>query len=226
MFKIAITGPESTGKSTLSEKLAHHYNTNFVPEYSRSYLENFVGQYTENDVVEIAKGQYNLILEEEKKSSKILIADTEIVVCKIWVEYVFKHSNKVIDEILKQQNFDLYLLCDIDLPWVYDPLRENPNIEERKELFEIYKNTLEQMKVPFEIVSESLSNAVTPLHPTTASAYDIFLKIKDEYGMWVCPNGGSMKDTIFRVGHIGCLHKEDYDKLIETFIDLRERKLI
>ena len=164
MFKIAITGPESTGKSTLSEKLAHHYKTDFVPEYSRSYLENFVGQYTENDVVEIAKGQHNLIIEEEKKSSKILIADTEIVVCKIWVEYVFKHSNKVIDEILKQQDFDLYLLCDIDLPWVYDPLRENPDIDERKELFEIYRNTLEQMKVPFEIVSgdndERVNNAI------------------------------------------------------------------
>ena len=164
MFKIAITGPESTGKSTLAEKLAHHYNTDFVPEYSRSYLENFVGQYTENDVVEIAKGQHNLILEEEKKSSKILIADTEIVVCKIWVEYVFKHSNKIIDEILKQQDFDLYLLCDIDLPWVYDPLRENPDIDERKELFEIYRNTLEQMKVPFEIVSgdndERVNNAI------------------------------------------------------------------
>ena len=153
MFKIAITGPESTGKSTLAEKLAHHYKTDFVPEYSRSYLENFVGQYTENDVVEIAKGQHNLILEEEKKSSKILIADTEIIVCKIWVEYVFKHSNETIDNILKQQDFDLYLLCDIDLPWVYDPLRENPDIDERKELFEIYRNTLEQMKVPFEIVS-------------------------------------------------------------------------
>ena len=153
MFKVAITGPESTGKSTLAEKLAHHYKTDFVPEYSRTYLENFEGRYTENDVVEIAKGQHNLILEEEKKSSKILIADTEIVVCKIWVEYVFKHSNKVIDEILKQQDFDLYLLCDIDLPWTYDPLRENPNIDERKELFEIYRNTLEQMKVPFEIVS-------------------------------------------------------------------------
>ena len=164
MFKIAITGPESTGKSTLAEKLAHHYKTDFVPEYSRFYLENFVGQYTENDVVEIAKGQHNLILEEEKKSSKILIADTEIVVCKIWVEYVFKHSNKVIDEILKQQDFDLYLLCDIDLPWVYDPLRENPDIDERKELFEIYRNTLEQMKVPFEIVSgdndERVNNAI------------------------------------------------------------------
>ena len=164
MFKIAITGPESTGKSTLSEKLAHHYNTNFVPEYSRTYFENFEGQYTENDVVEIAKGQHNLIIEEEKKSSKILIADTEIVVCKIWVEYVFKHSNKVIDEILKQQDFDLYLLCDIDLPWVYDPLRENPDIDERKELFKIYRNTLEQMKVPFEIVSgdndERVNNAI------------------------------------------------------------------
>ena len=153
MFKVAITGPESTGKSTLAEKLAHHYKTDFVQEYSRTYLENFEGRYTEDDVVEIAKGQHNLILEEEKKSSKILIADTEIVVCKIWVEYVFKHSNKIIDEILKQQDFDLYLLCDIDLPWTYDPLRENPNIDERKELFEIYRNTLEQMKVPFEIVS-------------------------------------------------------------------------
>ena len=153
MFKIAITGPESTGKSTLAEKLAHHYKTDFVPEYSRSYLENFVGQYTENDVVEIAKGQHNLILEEEKKSSKILIADTEIIVCKIWVEYVFKHSNTTIDNLLRKQDFDLYLLCDIDLPWVYDPLRENPDIDERKELFEIYRNTLEQMKVPFEIVS-------------------------------------------------------------------------
>lgn len=163
MFKIAITGPESTGKSTLAEKLAHHYKTDFVPEYSRTYLENFEGKYTEDDVVEIAKGQHKLILEEEKKSSEILIADTEIIVCKIWIEYVFKHSNEIVEEILKQQDFDLYLLCDIDLPWVYDPLRENPNIEERKELFEIYRNTLKQMNVPFEIVSgdeERFNNAI------------------------------------------------------------------
>ena len=172
MFKIAITGPESTGKSTLAEKLAHHFNTDFIPEYSRTYLENLEGQYTENDVVEIAKRQHQLIIEEEKKSPKILIADTEIIVCKIWVEYVFKHSNETIDNILKQQDFDLYLLCDIDLPWVYDPLRENPDLEERKELFEIYRNTLEQMNVgtqhatsvPFEIVrgddEERVRNAI------------------------------------------------------------------
>ena len=155
MFKIAITGPESTGKSTLAEKLAKHFNTDYIPEYSRTYLENFEGQYTENDVVEIAKAQHNLIIEEEKKNPEILIADTEIIVCKIWIEYVFKHPNEMIEDLLRRQDFDLYLLCDIDLPWVYDPLRENPNIEERKELFEIYKNTLIKMNVPFGIVRGS-----------------------------------------------------------------------
>ena len=85
----------------------------------------------------------------------------------------------------------------------------------------------EQIKgLPFEIVSESLSNAVTPLHPTTASAYDIFLKIKDEYEMWICPNGGDLKDKVFRVGHIGYLQKQDYDKLIDAFKDLVLRHFI
>lgn len=80
--------------------------------------------------------------------------------------------------------------------------------------------------LPFEIVSESLSNAVTPLHPTTASAYDIFLKMKDEYGIWICPNGGDMKDTIFRVGHIGALTTEDYDKLVAAFEDMQKKGVI
>ena len=80
--------------------------------------------------------------------------------------------------------------------------------------------------LPFEIVSESLSNAVTPLHPTTASAYDIFLKMKDEHGIWICPNGGDMKDTIFRVGHIGALTTTDYDKLIAAFKDLQAKGII
>lgn len=80
--------------------------------------------------------------------------------------------------------------------------------------------------MPFEIVSESLSNAVTPLHPTTVSAYDLFIKIKDEYGMWICPNGGEMKDTVFRVGHIGALTTADYDKLIDAFKDLMAKGFI
>lgn len=94
------------------------------------------------------------------------------------------------------------------------------------ELAKYFREKIVEYNLPFEIVSESLSNAVTPLHPTTKSAYDIFLKIKDEYGMWICPNGGNMKDTIFRVGHIGYLQKADYDKLIAAFVDLREKNFI
>ena len=93
-------------------------------------------------------------------------------------------------------------------------------------LAEYFRCKIKKYNLPFEIISESLSNAVTPLHPTTQSAYEIFLKMKDEYGMWICPNGGSMKDTVFRVGHIGCLTEADYDKLIAAFIDLREKKFI
>jgi aspartate aminotransferase-like enzyme len=80
--------------------------------------------------------------------------------------------------------------------------------------------------LPFEIVSDSMSNAVTPLHPLTASAYDIFLTLKDEYGIWVCPNGGDMRDKVFRVGHIGALSIEDNDKLIAALKDMQNRNLI
>lgn len=99
-------------------------------------------------------------------------------------------------------------------------------IERTARLAEYFRNKLEEYNLPFEIISESLSNAVTPLHPKTQSAHQIFLKIKEEYGMWICPNGGDMKDSVFRVGHIGCLTEADYDQLIEAFVMLRELKFI
>ena len=80
--------------------------------------------------------------------------------------------------------------------------------------------------LPFEMVSESPANGVTSLHPTTASAYDIFLKLKDEYGIWVCPNGGDMKDTVFRVGHIGALTHEDNTTLVNALKDMQRRGLL
>lgn len=80
--------------------------------------------------------------------------------------------------------------------------------------------------LPFEIVSESMSNAVTSIHPTTASAYDIFTILKDEYSIWICPNGGEMKEKIFRVGHIGALKMEDNITLVNAFMDLQERGII
>ena len=80
--------------------------------------------------------------------------------------------------------------------------------------------------LPFEMVSESPANGVTSLHPTTASAYDIFLKLKDEYGIWVCPNGGDMKDTVFRVGPIGALTHEDNTTLVNALKDMQRRGLL
>lgn len=87
-----------------------------------------------------------------------------------------------------------------------------------------FRNKIKDL--PFEIVTEYLSNALTPLHPTTASAYDIFLTLKDEYGIWICPNGGDLKEKVFRVGHIGELTIEDNDKLINALYDMKNRGLI
>ena len=103
---------------------------------------------------------------------------------------------------------------------------DKTEIERTARLAAYFRNKLSEHHLPFEIISESLSNAVTPLHPTTQSAYEIFLKIKDEYGMWICPNGGDMKDTVLRVGHLGYLKEKDYDKLIDAFLNLREKKFI
>ena len=80
--------------------------------------------------------------------------------------------------------------------------------------------------MPFTIVSQSLSNAVTPLHPHNVSAYDIFLRLKDEYGIWICPNGGDMADKVFRVGHLGAITTDDNTTLVEALKDMQRRGLL
>ena len=87
-----------------------------------------------------------------------------------------------------------------------------------------FRNKIKDL--PFELVSESPANGVTSVHPTTANAYDIFMKLKDEYGIWICPNGGEMKETIFRVGHIGALTHEDNTTLVDAFKDLQKRGIL
>jgi aspartate aminotransferase-like enzyme len=94
-------------------------------------------------------------------------------------------------------------------------------------LAEYFRNKIKEYDLPFRIVSDSLPNAVTPLSPTNGvSAYDVFLTLKDEYNIWICPNGGDLKDRVFRVGHIGALETKDYDTLINALLDMRKRNLI
>ena len=165
IFKVVIIGPESTGKSTLCRQLAEHFQTEWVPEFAREYLEEHGMDYTYDDLLVIAKGQIELEehflngFEERSKiknqKSKIFI-DTDMYVMKVWSEFVFgKCHHWVIDQIVERK-YDLYLLCNIDLPWVPDKLREYPDLERREQLYRMYKDILVNQSVPWiEITGDS-----------------------------------------------------------------------
>lgn len=151
MLKIAITGPESTGKSTISEKLAQHYKTIWVPEYARSYVGDLNRAYTIEDVEAIAKGQLELERKLLPEANKLIFSDTDMVVIKIWCEHAFGYCpNWILDE-LRQQNYNLYLLMGVDLPWEPDPQREHPHL--RQFFYDWYKRELEALGVPFVEIS-------------------------------------------------------------------------
>ena len=97
-------------------------------------------------------------------------------------------------------------------------------IQETSHLARYFRNGLQGL--PFEFFAETPSNAVTALHPTSISAHELFLHLKGHYGIWVCPNGGNFKDTLFRVGHIGHLTTQDYDCLLQAFRDMQEKHLL
>lgn len=109
-------------------------------------------------------------------------------------------------------------------------IKDNGGVEyENKRIASIakdFRDKIQKENFPFEYVSESMSNAVTSIHPYTKFANDIFTILKDEYNIWVCPNGGELKDKVFRVGHIGNLTKKDNDVLIDAFKNMRERGLL
>lgn len=155
--KIVVIGPESTGKSTLCEQLAAHYKTDWVKEYAREYLLTNGTDYTFDDLLDIAKGQISL---EEKVSAELsamnhghAFIDTDMYVMKVWCEYVFgKCHNWILNQIVERK-YDLYLLCNVDLPWVKDELREYPDLESRQELYHHYKDIMVNQKTPWVDIS-------------------------------------------------------------------------
>jgi NadR type nicotinamide-nucleotide adenylyltransferase len=165
--KIVIIGPESTGKSTLCEQLAQHYETRWCPEYARAWLLQNGTNYTYEDLLTIAEGQLNL---EDEYCDKLeneslpllenggnipLFIDTDMYVMKVWCEFVFGKCHRfVLDNILKRK-YDLYLLCNVDLPWTKDELREYPDLDTRKTLFRMYKDLLVNQSTPWALVSGS-----------------------------------------------------------------------
>lgn len=148
MIRIAITGSESSGKTTLAEQLALQTNSTWIPEYAREFLEQLNRPYTQNDLDIIAKGQ----LEAWKNApvSTIQFFDTDMTVMKVWSDFKFGNCSPFILEALNLQTFDHYFLCQPDIEWEEDPLREHP--QQREELFELYLAELTKRNLPFTIV--------------------------------------------------------------------------
>jgi NadR type nicotinamide-nucleotide adenylyltransferase len=150
MLKIAITGPESTGKTTLSRQLAETFAGLWVPEYAREYLEHNGLHYQREDLQSILEGQILRMEFVLKSDSPIVFYDTEVLVLKIWETFKYGSTSGAIESAWNQQAMDLYLLCDIDLPWEDDPMREHPH--QRQILFDMYRSALETKNRPFTII--------------------------------------------------------------------------
>jgi NadR type nicotinamide-nucleotide adenylyltransferase len=151
LLKIAITGPESTGKSVLAEQLARHYKTTWVPEFARSFIDGLNRPYVAGDIVTIAKGQAASEKQHEEPATGLLFCDTELIVTKIWSEFKYGFCDPWILKNISESNYLLYLLCDIDLPWMEDPQREHPHL--REQLFRLYEKELTVRNLPFRIVT-------------------------------------------------------------------------
>lgn len=160
--KIVAIGPESTGKSTLCEQLAVLYKTSYCPEYAREYLLKNGPDYTYDDLLTIAKGQISLEDEITRRvvnngsNTQFLFIDTDMYVMKVWCEFVFGKCHPFILDQIAIRKYDYYLLCNTDLPWKNDPLREYPNPAPRQELFHMYKDLLVNQSTPWKIVEGTM----------------------------------------------------------------------
>lgn len=160
--KIAIVGPESTGKSTMSQQLAKHYNVPWVPEYARYYCAALTSDCTLQDEINMFHGQ--VALEE----SVLAITDTDFIICdttfvtvKIWSDEMLGETPQIVLDALKTHKYDFYLLLDIDLPWQEDPLRDFPHM--RDHFMEIWHNELKALHAQYKVIGgieNRLQNAI------------------------------------------------------------------
>ena len=149
--RVAVVGPESTGKSQLCRRLAAYYQTQCVPEFARFYLDRLDRPYEQDDLKLIAEGQLQWEDNKAKQSDDYLFCDTNLIVIKIWSDHKYGNTDTWIEKQLAKRDYDFYLLTNIDVPWTPDPQREHPAL--REYFFEIYKKYLKNHKYPYSIVS-------------------------------------------------------------------------
>ena len=168
MKKIVVIGPESTGKSTLSAQLAAHFNTVWVREFARGYLETLNRPYEANDLVTIAEGQLRSEEEALPAANRLLICDTDLHVIKVWSEAKFGDCDPRILSMIAGRRYDGYLLTYIDIPWEDDPQREHPRPEERAYFYNIYRDIVINSGAPWADIrggyDERLQKAVSAVN--------------------------------------------------------------
>ena len=151
--KLIITGPESTGKTTLAKDLAHELKVTWLPEYARKHLEILNRPYRFEDVIEMAQVQLKKENELFNRSSGSLILDTNLLVYKIWIQEKYNREVDWIEKEIAKSKNDFYLLCDMDISWTQDPLREHPKRIDRTRIFSLYHDFLKKNQFNFEIIS-------------------------------------------------------------------------
>ncbi|REH00138.1 DUF4301 family protein [Flavobacterium aquicola] len=155
IIKIAVFGPESTGKTTLATQLAEYYQTVWVPEFARGYLQEKLdsgrGICDIDDMLPIAYGQTKLENESALIANKYLFCDTNLLVTKVFSELYYNFCDSLLDKAARTHQYDLFFLTDIDVPWEDDGLRDSP--EGRESVFEVFKQSLIDNKKPFITIS-------------------------------------------------------------------------
>lgn len=161
--KIVLIGPESTGKTTLCEQLSEHYESVWVREYARVYLQTNGKEYKFDDIKKIAEGQLKNeeiviktaleLLNNNPKKTYPVFLDTDFYVLKVWSEWVFNQCDNWILNTISERSYDLYLLCEPDIPWVKDEYREAPDLDMRLKIFEHYKEIMTNQHTPWKIIN-------------------------------------------------------------------------
>lgn len=166
-IKVVLFGPESTGKTTLSRQLARYYNSVWVPEYAREYLQNKWNNERKTcepkDLLPIAEGQMKLENELAQKTDSVLICDTDLLETKVYSEaYYTGTCDPILEKYALENTYDLYFLTYIDTPWEADDLRDKPN--DREDMFEVFQNELIKQNRPYVLLKgdkkERLNRAV------------------------------------------------------------------
>lgn len=161
IIKIVMFGPESTGKTTLAQALAAHYNTKWVPEYAREYLQEKWNREQKTcepkDLIPIAEGQIYLENKLSKEANKILFCDTDLLETKVYSEaYYLGDCDQILEKYAVENTYNLYFLTYIDVPWEKDDLRDKP--EEREEMFDYFKNTLDTYNKNYVLLKGDFEN--------------------------------------------------------------------